>query len=111
MRPRWKIRACWKSSDKDRRYTDTMDFQYDPSKAASNLRKHGVSFSEAKGVFADPLAIYKEDPDAVGEFRFIAIGIGGNYRLLVVVYTLRDDVIRIISARRAKRYEVRAYEG
>ena len=50
-----------------------MDFQYDPNKAASNLRKHGVSFPEAESVFSDPLTVYIEDLSAVGEARFIAI--------------------------------------
>jgi uncharacterized protein len=47
-----------------------MGFQYDPTKAALNLKKHGVSFSDAEGVFYDPLAIYLPDPDAEGEERF-----------------------------------------
>ena len=49
-----------------------MRFQFDPTKAASNLKKHGVSFADAEGVFADPLAAHCADPDAEGEESFIA---------------------------------------
>ena len=88
-----------------------MNFQYDPNKDASNLRKHGISFRAAEGVFFDPLAIHYEDLEAEGEARFIVIGRGANYNLLVVVYTSRNDDTRIISARRATRSETKAYEG
>jgi uncharacterized DUF497 family protein len=53
-----------------------MRFQFDPKKAASHLRRHGVSFADAEGVFLDPLAIHQPDPDAEGEERFIAVGLG-----------------------------------
>ncbi len=53
-----------------------MRFQYDPSKAAANLRKHGVSFADAEGALEDPLAITVEDPDSEGEARFITVGLG-----------------------------------
>lgn len=88
-----------------------MRFQYDPTKAAANLRKHGVSFADAEGVLADPLALTVQDRDAEGEVRFITIGLGSAGELLVVVYTERHDVWRIISARRATRKERRSYEG
>lgn len=88
-----------------------MTFQYDPAKGARNLKKHGVSLSDAEGVFYDPLAIYLPDPDAEGEERFVALGLGSAGELLVVVYTLRDDEIRLISARRATRKEIRNYES
>lgn len=51
-----------------------MDFEFDPAKAAGNLRKHGVSFADAEGVFMDPLAMHRIDPDAEGEERFVATG-------------------------------------
>jgi uncharacterized protein len=86
-------------------------FQFDPKKAAGNLRKHGVSFAEVEGVFLDPLAIHREDPDAEGEERFVVLGSGSAGQLLVVIYTNRDDELRVISARRATRREVRDYEG
>ncbi len=88
-----------------------MRFQFDPTKAANNLRKHSVSFADAEGVFFDPLAIHQEDPDAEGEERFIAVGLGSAGQILVVVYACRGDEIRVISARRATRREARDYEG
>lgn len=88
-----------------------MRFQYDPSKAASNLKKHGVSFADAEGVFFDPLAIHQLDPDSEDEERFVAVGMGGAGIILVVVYTLRGEEIRLISARRAARREVKSYES
>jgi len=88
-----------------------MRFQFDPTKAANNLRKHGVSFADAEGVFFDPLAIHRGDPDAEGEERFVAVGLGSAGQFLVVVYAFRDDDIRVISARRATRREMRDYEG
>jgi len=86
-------------------------FQYRASKATSNLKKHRVSFADAEGVFYDPLALHREDPDAEGEERLVAMGLGSAGQILVVVYTLRGDDIRNISARRATRREVREYEG
>ncbi len=88
-----------------------MEFQFDPAKAVGNLRKHGVSFADAEGVFMDPLALHRLDPDAEGEERFVAIGAGSAGHLLVVVYTLRSEAIRLISARRATPTEIRAYES
>ena len=88
-----------------------MDFQFDPAKAAGNLRKHGGSFADAEAVFMDPLALHRIDPDAEGEERFVAIGAGSAGHLLVVVYTLRGEAIRLISARRATPVEIRAYES
>jgi hypothetical protein len=85
-------------------------FQFDPAKAASNLKKHGVSFADAEGVFYDPLAIHQLDPDSADEERFVAIGMGSAGIILVVVYALRREEIRLISARRATRHEVKSYE-
>ena len=87
-----------------------MRFRPVPAKAASNLKKHGVSFADAEGVLQDPLAVTVEDPDAEGEQRFISIGLGSAGELLVVVWTERDDESRVISARRATRKERRQYE-
>ena len=86
-------------------------FRSDPAKAASNLRKHGVSFSDAEGALEDPLAITVEDPDAEGEQRFITVGLGSAGELLVVVWTERDDECRVISLRRPTRKERKQYEG
>lgn len=88
-----------------------MSFQFDPAKAESNLRKHGVSFADAEGVFYDTLAIHIADEDTVDEERWVAIGISSIMQILVVVYTYRGDDIRLISARQATRQEVKAYEG
>ena len=88
-----------------------MRFQYDPAKAAANLKKHGLSFADAEGVLEDPLAITVEDPDAEGEARFITIGLGNAGELLTVVYTERNEEYRLISARRATRKERNYYES
>lgn len=88
-----------------------MRFQYDPAKAAANLKKHGISFADAEGVLEDPLALTVQDPDSEGEVRFITIGMGSAGELLVVVYTERNDECRIISARRPTRKERKSYEG
>jgi hypothetical protein len=88
-----------------------MRFQYDPAKAAENLKNHKVSFADAEGVLEDPLAITVEDPDAEGEKRFVTVGLGSAGELLVVVWTERDEDCRLISARRATRKERKQYEG
>ncbi|MGK7886051.1 MAG: BrnT family toxin [Crocosphaera sp.] len=87
-----------------------MSFEYDPQKAKTNQQKHGVSFAEAEMVFFDPLAIHDIDPDSITEERFIAVGMGNNELLLVVIYTMRGDIIRLISARRATKKEKKTYE-
>lgn len=88
-----------------------MDFEWDPRKAATNLRKHGVSFTEAGTVFGDELAITVPDPDhSDEEDRFITIGWSNRHRLLMVSHTDRSDRIRIISARELTRNERKAYE-
>jgi hypothetical protein len=88
-----------------------MKFQFDPAKAKRNLKKHDVSFADAEGVFYDSLAIHREDPYAEGEDRWIAVGMGSASQILVVIYTFRGDEIRLISVRRATRYEVQDYES
>ena len=88
-----------------------MKFQFDPTKAKSNLKKHNVSFADAEGIFYDPLAIHREDPYIEGEDRWIAVGMGSASQILVVIYTFRGDEIRLISVRRATRREVQNYEG
>ena len=86
-----------------------MRFQFDATKAAANFKKHGVSFADAEGVFGDPLAAHRADPDSEGEERFVALGLGSAGQILVVIYALRGDEIRLISARRATRREVKTY--
>lgn len=82
--------------------------EYDPAKAEANLRKHGVSFWEAATCLDDPEALAMED-DAEGESRWVLIGKSAIGRLLVVVYTLRGDNPRLISARRATSREAKNY--
>lgn len=87
-----------------------MKIQFDTSKAKSNEMKHGVSFDEASSVLFDPLALSFEDSDSEVEHRWVLLGMSDRERILVVVYTLReDDVVRIISARKATRKEVKQY--
>jgi uncharacterized DUF497 family protein len=90
----------------------SIRFQWDPQKAARNATKHGVPFSEAATVFQDPLAfIFDDEEHSVEEYREIIIGHSKRDRLLVVAFTERDDVIRIISAREANRKEREDYEN
>ena len=84
-------------------------FQWDGEKAATNLAKHGVSFDVAREVFRDPFAFESLDNrQDYGEERFNIIGVASG-RLIFVVYTMRGDEIRIISARGAEPYESRRY--
>jgi uncharacterized protein len=89
-------------------------FEWDPGKAAINLRKHGVSFETAIRVFADPLALFEEDRRAADEVRWLTIGSVEYWQILVVVHVVRErdglEVIRIISARKANGHERRRYE-
>jgi uncharacterized protein len=86
-------------------------FKWSKRKAESNLRKHGVCFDEAATAFDDPLFVAFLDPDhSADENRFILMGESAGHRLLVVSYTERRDVLRLISARKATRKERIAYE-
>jgi len=85
-------------------------FEWDESKAIENKSKHGVSFADTFAVFEDPNAVTIED-FRKEEQRYVTIGMDAFGRILVVVYAWRDEDIRIISARKAGRYEVRQYEG
>jgi uncharacterized protein len=85
-----------------------MTFEYYPQKAQTNWQKHGVSFAEAELVFFDPVAIHDIDPDSINEERFIKVGRANSGLLLVVVYTMRGEAVRLISARRATRQETKA---
>ena len=86
-----------------------MDIEFDPEKAAENLRKHRVSFAHAEQVFRDPIAVTVEDPDADGEPRFVTLGTDALGRTLVVVHTPRGERTRIISARKASKSEALVY--
>ncbi len=87
-----------------------MEIEYDPQKAKSNLKKHGISFEEAVTALYDPMALVQEDIDSAGENRWVLIGLSEQSNLLTVIYTLRnEEVIRIISARKATRSEAKYY--
>lgn len=92
---------------------DNLIFEWDPHKNTSNLKKHGISFEEAKTVFTDEFARLIADPDnSDDEDRFILLGTSIESRLLVVCHCLREgESIRIISARKAEKQERKIYEG
>ena len=89
-----------------------MEFEWDRNKATTNEKKHGISFSEATTVFGDQFELTISDPDhSSGEYRFLSIGRSNAGNLLVVSYTERQqELIRIISARKATRQEQKYYE-
>ena len=87
------------------------EFEWDPDKAAANLRKHGVSFEEAVTVFGDPLSMLLPDPDhSLAEQRYLVLGLSDNGRLLVVAFVERPPRTRLITARLATKRERRQYE-
>ena len=88
-----------------------MQFEWDPKKAAINLRDHKVSFEEASTALEDELSLTGDDPDhSIVEARLITFGVSSPGRLLAVSHTERGERIRIISARPATRAERRLYE-
>ena len=90
-----------------------MNFEWDENKAATNQQKHGITFQEAATVFQDEDALQIFDPDhSKAEDRFILLGMSSILRILVVCHCYRanDDVIRIISARKATRNESSTYK-
>ena len=88
-----------------------MKIEWDPKKAISNLKKHGVSFEEAATALNDPMAATGADPDhSITEDRYVTFGVSEKGRLVVVSHTEKDETIRIISARRANKGEREFYE-
>ncbi len=87
-----------------------MNYQWHPAKAMANVKKHGIEFTDAVGVFEDPGAITIGDSGSEGEQRFLSLGMDFLGRLIVVAYTYRGDNIRVISARKATRKETSVYE-
>ena len=87
-----------------------MQATWDPSKADTNLKKHNIRFSDAETVLYDPMALTLEEQDVSGEKRFVTIGLDAIGRILVVVYTYRQDSVRLISARKATPSERKEYE-
>jgi hypothetical protein len=89
-------------------------FEWDTAKAASNKKKHGVSFEEAQSVFYDEFAVqFFDEDDSASEDRFLMLGFSDEARLLIVCHCERDkgNTIRIISARKATKYESNYYQG
>lgn len=92
-------------------HNDGAGVEFDPAKAAANLARHGVDFAHAEQALRDPRAITIEDPDAIGERRYVTLGMDALGRLLVVVHTPRGERVRLISARKAARGEARHYHA
>jgi uncharacterized protein len=89
----------------------SLEFEWDLEKAASNLKKHGVTFEEAATVFGDPLAaIFNDQVHSEEEQREIIVGHSAKNRLLLVCFTERAGAVRLISARRATKRERKDYE-
>ena len=83
----------------------TLSFEWDDEKAAANLINHRVAFEDAARVFYDPARLDRYDGrEDYGEDRFLTIGLFGTV-VLVVTYTMRDETVRLISARKAERHE------
>ena len=88
-----------------------MTFEWDQQKAQSNLVKHGISFKEAQTVFDDPLYVDFYDPDhSQNENRYIIIGASSMGHILLVSYTERGNITRIISARKVTKQEFKTYQ-
>ena len=90
-----------------------IKFEWNPSKAASNLKKHGVSFEEAQSVFYDEFAVqFYDESHSSEEDRFLMLGMSSGAHLLLVCHCERGsgDIIRIISARKATKQESSYYE-
>jgi uncharacterized DUF497 family protein len=89
-------------------------FEWDETKARSNARKHGVRFEDAMLVFADPYALVEQDRLEGSELRWQTLGLAGGIVLLLVAHTVRneqeDEIIRIVSARKAVRKERKRYD-
>lgn len=89
----------------------SMDIEFDPSKARSNLARRQVSFAHAEQALRDPMAITIEDPDAEGEQRFVTLGMDALGRVLVIVHSPRESRTRLISARKASKGEAEQYHA
>ncbi|MCL4709229.1 BrnT family toxin [bacterium] len=88
-----------------------LTFEWDEVKARANLRKHRVSFEEAKTIFGDPFLMTFPDPDhSIDEARYLNIGRSAKGRLLIVIHTEREPNIRLISGRKAKPGERKFYD-
>ena len=88
-----------------------VELEWDSRKAESNLEKHGVDFADAATVLLDDLAVTVMDDSVDQEERYVTLGTDAIGRCLVVVYTWREEIVRLISARLATRSERSRYEG
>lgn len=89
---------------------NAIEFEWDTLKAASNMRKHGISFETACEVFFDPFVCAGDEQVIDGEVRETVIGLTSDWELFYVAYTIRGDSVRLISARMANRYQRKIYE-
>jgi uncharacterized DUF497 family protein len=87
-----------------------MNFVWDPAKAEANYRKHGIRFEDAVEVFLGPTVSFPDERLEYGEEREITIGLVGGMNIVVVVHVERGEAVRIISARKAVRWERQLYE-
>ena len=92
---------------------NNLTFEWDENKNTSNQKKHGIGFAEAKTVFSDELGRLIPDPDhSEGEERFILMGMSTKHRILIISHCeITANIIRIISARKAEKFERKQYEG
>jgi hypothetical protein len=86
-------------------------FEWDRQKAVINLRKHSITFELACEAFFDPFIGYLDDETVESELREAVMGLSSNWQLLYVVYVMRDDIIRIVSARLVTNMERETYEN
>jgi uncharacterized DUF497 family protein len=91
-------------------YIYFMEYQWDIQKATLNLRKHGIDFADAVGVFEDVLALTIKEQNIEGEQRVVTLGMDFLNRIIVIVYSYRNEDIRLISARKATKSERQTYE-
>ncbi len=92
-----------------RNFCNLLEFEWDENKRQSNLRKHGIDFVVASKIFENYTVEFEDNRYDYGEDRFVVIGIIGS-QILTVVYTTRNDIIRIISARKSTKEERKIYE-
>ena len=92
-------------------HNSDMEFEFDPGKARTNLRKHGVSFAHAEQALRDEMALTIQDLEAMGEQRFVTLGLDALGRILVVVHAQRGERTRVISARKASARESKKYHA
>lgn len=92
-------------------YICPVKIEWDPKKAEANVKEHGVAFAEAATVLTDDFALTRDDPDSVGEQRFVSLGMSSAGALLVLVYTHREpDIYRLISSWKANKPQRKQYE-